>query len=140
MDQQGVSPHTIAAYRDTVRLLMASLARQGRTSPCQLTLNHLDAPTVLAFLVDLETRRGNSVRTRNARLAAVRAFIAYASARSNRVAARTARAGDPQKAIRPAFAGLPDAGRNVSRARRPRPHHVERPPGQGVLGIVHTPG
>lgn len=81
LNQQDVSPHTIAAYRDTFRLLLAFLERQRRTSPCQLTLNDLDAPIVLAFLDDLETRRGNSVRTRNARLAAVRAFIAYASAR-----------------------------------------------------------
>jgi integrase/recombinase XerD len=81
MRQQNVSPHTIAAYRDTFRLLLAFLKRQRRRPPDQLTLEDLNAPTVLAFLDDLERTRGNAVRTRNARLAAVRAFVGYASAR-----------------------------------------------------------
>ena len=78
--QQNVSPHTVAAYRDTFRLLLAFLRRR-RHAPNQLSLDDLDATTVLAFLDDLETRRSNSVRTRNARLAAIRAFVGYASAR-----------------------------------------------------------
>lgn len=80
LNQQNVSPHTLAAYRDTFRLLLAFLQRQQQQAPCRLTLSDLDAPTVLAFLEDLETGRGNSVRTRNARLAAIRAFFTYASA------------------------------------------------------------
>ena len=81
VDQQNVSPHTVAAYRDTFRLLLTFLRRHRRRSPEQLTLDDLDATTILAFLDDLEKTRGNAVRTRNARLAAVRAFVRYAAAR-----------------------------------------------------------
>jgi integrase/recombinase XerD len=81
LNQQNVSPHTIASYRDAFRLLLDFLQRRHGTTPSKLSLDDFDAPTVLAFLDDLETERGNSVRTRNARLVAIRAFIAYASAR-----------------------------------------------------------
>lgn len=81
LNQQNVSPHTVASYRDAFRLLLDFLQRRHGTSPSKLSLDDFDAPTVLAFLDDLETERGNSVRTRNARLIAIRAFIAYASAR-----------------------------------------------------------
>lgn len=81
LNQQNVSPHTVASYRDAFRLLLNYLQRRHRTPPSRLSLNHFDAPTVLAFLDDLETERGNSVRTRNARLIAIRAFISYASSR-----------------------------------------------------------
>jgi integrase/recombinase XerD len=79
--QQNVSPHTVAAYRDAFRLLLAFLRGRRRRAPDQLSLDDLDATTVLAFLDDLEKTRGNTVRTRNARLAAVRAFVGYAAAR-----------------------------------------------------------
>jgi integrase/recombinase XerD len=81
LNQQNVSPHTVASYRDAFRLLLDFLQRRHGTPPTKLSLDHLDASTVLAFLDDLETERGNSVRTRNARLIAIRAFITYASAR-----------------------------------------------------------
>jgi integrase/recombinase XerD len=80
VNQQNVSPHTVAAYRDTFRLLLIFVQRR-RTPPERLTLDDIDAPVVLEFLKDLETRRGNSVRTRNARLTAIRAFVTYASSR-----------------------------------------------------------
>lgn len=81
LNQQNVSPHTVAAYRDTFRLLLAFVLAQRRAPLSVLTLDNLDAPMVLAFLNDLEAHRGNSVRTRNARLAAIRAFISYATSR-----------------------------------------------------------
>jgi site-specific recombinase XerD len=80
VNQQNVSPHTVAAYRDTFRLLLIFIQQQ-RKLPEQLTLDDIDAPIVLNFLNDLETRRGNSVRTRNARLTAIRAFVTYASSK-----------------------------------------------------------
>lgn len=80
LNQQNVSPHTVAAYRDTFRLLLAFLKQRRPSSSAPLSLDDIDAPTVLAFLDDLEARRCNSVRTRNARLAAIRAFVTYASA------------------------------------------------------------
>lgn len=79
--QQDVSPHTVAAYRDTFRLLLIFAGERWRRRPAELSLGNLDAPTVLAFLDHLETDRGNSARTRNARLTAIRAFVTYASAR-----------------------------------------------------------
>ena len=81
VSQQNVSPHTVAAYRDTFRLLLAFVRERRRAHPDRLTLDDIDAPTVLAFLDDLEARRGNSVRTRNARLTAIRAFVTYAASR-----------------------------------------------------------
>lgn len=81
LNQQNVSPHTVASYRDTFRLLFAFLLKERHMRPTELTLSEIDAPTVLKFLAHLESARGNSVRTRNARLAAIRAFVGYASTR-----------------------------------------------------------
>lgn len=81
IEQQGVSPRTVEAYRDTFRLLLAYLPqRLGKPVPA-LCLADLDAPVVLAFLDHLETDRGNGPRTRNARLAALRSFVQYAASR-----------------------------------------------------------
>lgn len=80
VNQQNVSPHTVAGYRDAFRLLLRYLCRRRRRAAATLTLDDLDAPAVLAFLNDLETSRGNAVRTRNVRLAAIRAFVSYAAA------------------------------------------------------------
>jgi integrase/recombinase XerD len=79
--QRQASPHTVAAYRDTFRLLVRFAAeRQGR-EPAKLDLGDLDAPLISAFLEHREHDRGNSVRTRNARLAAIRALFRYAALR-----------------------------------------------------------
>ena len=79
--QRCVSAHTIASYRDTFTLFLGYAAgRTGRT-PSALTLSDLDAPMVLGFLDHLETERGNSARTRNLRLTAIRSFMRYASLR-----------------------------------------------------------
>jgi integrase/recombinase XerD len=79
--QRQASPRTIAAYRDTIRLLLAfTSARTGK--PChRLGFTDLDAATVSAFLDHLEHQRGNRVRTRNARLAAIHSLFAYAALR-----------------------------------------------------------
>ncbi len=81
LNQQNVSPHTVTSYRDAFRLLLAFLQRRKRRPPAELLLKDIDAPAVLAFLEYLETERGNCVRTRNARLAAIRAFFEYVGAR-----------------------------------------------------------
>lgn len=81
VNQQNVSPHTLAGYRDSFRLLLAYVGRLRRRSAGPLTLDDFDAPTILAFLNDLEVTRKNAVRTRNLRLAAIRAFMAYAASR-----------------------------------------------------------
>jgi integrase/recombinase XerD len=79
--QRHASGHTIAAYRDTWRLLLAFASQKTRQQPCQLDLADLDAPLIGAFLDQLEAGRGNSVRTRNARRAAVHSLFRYAALR-----------------------------------------------------------
>ena len=79
--QRQVSPHTIAAYRDTLRLLLDFSGRRLGRQPCQLDISDLDAPLIAAFLDHLEHERGNTVRTRNARLAAIHSLFRYAQHR-----------------------------------------------------------
>lgn len=79
--ERAASPHTIAAYRDTLRLLLRFTTKQTGTPPARLDIAQLDAPLIGAFLDHLETERGNSVRTRNARLAAIHSLFAYAALR-----------------------------------------------------------
>ena len=77
--QRNVSPQTVASYRDAFRLLLRYAAERTRKSPVTLTLQDLDAPLILGFLNHLEVKRGNSPRSRNARLAAIRSFLRFAS-------------------------------------------------------------
>ena len=79
--QRHASNHTVAAYRDTYRLLVGFVRERTGIPPHQLDLADLDAPTIGAFLDHLEHDRGNSVRTRNARLAAIHSLFAYAALR-----------------------------------------------------------
>jgi integrase/recombinase XerD len=79
--ERGASAHTIASYRDTFQLLLRYAEQRTGRTPSALTLGDLDAPLVLAFLDQLETGRGNTERTRNLRLTAIRSFMRYASLR-----------------------------------------------------------
>ena len=85
------SPHTIAAYRDALKLLLTFAAGRTSTPPSHLEIADLDAPLIGAFLDHLETERGNGVRTRNARLAAVHALFQFAALRHPEHAALIAR-------------------------------------------------
>ena len=76
--QRNASPATVAAYRDTFRLLLRFAERRLRRPAALLTTDDFAAPLILAFLDDLERSRRNGVRTRNARLAAVRSFASFA--------------------------------------------------------------
>jgi len=80
--QRALSPATVTSYRDTFKLLLCFIAERRKRSPIELTLDDLDAAAVLAFLKDLETTRGNCVRSRNARLAAIHTFARFASHRA----------------------------------------------------------
>ncbi len=80
VSQRDLSPQTIGSYRDTFRLLLGFLERRHRVKPDVVCVDDLDAPRVLTFLDDLERRRGNTARTRNARRAAIRSFLRYAAA------------------------------------------------------------
>jgi integrase/recombinase XerD len=81
MRQRQASPHTVAAYRDTLRLLLRFAAERGGIGPSKLEIENLDAKLVGDFLDHLEHNRGSSVRTRNARLAAIRSLFRYAALR-----------------------------------------------------------
>lgn len=78
-NQRQASPNTVTAYRDTFKILVAFVHDRSGTAPSELGFEHLDAATIAAFLEHLERKRGNSVRTRNTRLAAIRSFYRYAA-------------------------------------------------------------
>jgi integrase/recombinase XerD len=75
--QRRASPNTVAAYRDTFRLLLRYMQETTGVSPSKLQIEDLDAPRVAAFLDYLEQSRGAKARTRNARLAAVHSLFRY---------------------------------------------------------------
>ena len=79
MRQRNVSANTTASYRDTFRLLFTFAQARLRKPPSALALDDLAAPFISAFLTDLETKRGASVRTRNLRLTAIRSFFRFVS-------------------------------------------------------------
>jgi integrase/recombinase XerD len=81
MTQRQASPNTIAAYRDTFRLLLDYACTHTGARPSQLQISDLDAPCITGFLNHLQQVRGNSVRTRNARLAAIHSLFGYAALR-----------------------------------------------------------
>jgi len=75
--QKRASPHTIAGYRDTFRLLLKFAHQRLGKAPSNLNLTDLDAAFIGAFLQHLEQDRRNGARTRNARLAGIRSFFRY---------------------------------------------------------------
>lgn len=77
--QRQASPHTIAAYRDTFRMLLGFAEQHLGKAPSDLLLADIDASLVGTFLDHLERARGNGARTRNARLAAIRSFFRFAA-------------------------------------------------------------
>jgi site-specific recombinase XerC len=72
--QKRLSPHTIVSCRDTFRLWLIFLRDQTGIEPAALHIADIDAPAVLSFLTYLEQQRGNSVRSRNIRLSAIRSL------------------------------------------------------------------
>ncbi len=89
--ERNASPLTVAAYRDTWRLLLDFASKRTGKAPSALDFNDLDVALIGAFLDHLEQDRGNTVRTRNARLAAVRSLFRYAALRHPEHAASIAR-------------------------------------------------
>ena len=79
--QRQASPHTIASYRDSFRLLLGFASQHTGTFPSRLDLADLDPSLISAFLDHMERERGASVRTRNARLAAIRSLFRFAALR-----------------------------------------------------------
>jgi integrase/recombinase XerD len=79
--QREASQHTVSAYRDTFRLLLSYIQQRTGKAPSLLSLDDLDAAAIGSFLEYVEQARGNSVRTRNARLAAIHSFFRFAAFR-----------------------------------------------------------
>lgn len=75
--QMAASPNTIAAYRDTFRLLLRFASQQVGKPPTKLALEQLDVDLIADFLTHMEEERGNSPRSRNARLASIRSFFGF---------------------------------------------------------------
>lgn len=79
--QRRVSPQTIASYRDSLRMLVVFVHHRTSKQPHTLGWDDLTPEVISAFLDHLEVHRGNSPRTRNLRLTAIRSLFAYASLR-----------------------------------------------------------
>ena len=79
MAQRNASPQTVAAYRDSFRLLLEFAHQHVGKAPERLALSDVDAPLILAFLDHLERDRHNTIRSRNARFAAIRSFMHFAA-------------------------------------------------------------
>ena len=89
--ERDASPLTVAAYRDTWRLLLGFATKRTGKVPSSLDFNDIDVPLVNGFLEHLERERGNAIRTRNARLAAIHSLFRYAALRHPEHAACIAR-------------------------------------------------
>jgi len=79
--QRAMSPCTVGAYRDAFVLFLQFAQARLRKPPTAITLREITPSLILAFLDHLEHERGNTIRTRNARLAALRAFLKFAARR-----------------------------------------------------------
>lgn len=77
--QRKASPHTIASYRDTFRLLLQFAQTRLGKAPSVLGIEDLNAPFLGEFLDNLEHTRANGARSRNLRLTAIRSFFRYAA-------------------------------------------------------------
>ena len=108
--QRDASPHTVASYRDAICLLLRFAQRRTGKAPHHLDLDDLDAPLIGAFLNYLEAERGVGVRTRNARLTAIRSLFGFAAYRHPEHAAVIQRvlAIPPKRTDRALVTYLPD--------------------------------
>lgn len=77
INQHQFSHHTVSSYRDMFRLLLPFISNQQNKPISSLTLSDMNAEVILLFLQYLEDVRGNKVKTRNARLAAIHSFLGY---------------------------------------------------------------
>jgi site-specific recombinase XerD len=87
IQQRHASTRTVEAYRDSFRLLFAFAEQRLKKHPADLKLENLNASFILQFLDHLENDRHNSIRTRNARFAAIRSFMRYVGSKEPSAAA-----------------------------------------------------
>ena len=109
--ERNVSPHTVAAYRDTLKLLLQFTCEAAHRSIAALRFEDVTADVIGQFLDHLETARHNTVRTRNARLAAIHSFIRSVLSREPSLAALCQRilAIPSKKTTRPVLGYLTEA-------------------------------
>ena len=79
MKQKNASACTISSYRDTFRIFLRYMKLEKQCAPSQITLEMVNAETIISFLNYIETVRNNSIKTRNNRLAAIHSFLKYVS-------------------------------------------------------------
>ena len=126
---RGLSRHTILGYRDAFKLLLRFLETHCGRSAATLDFPDLTPESVLAFLEHLETQRGNSVATRNARLSALHAFARYAAAHHPEHLDLCQRLlAVPGKRASQAAGRLPRSPRDASPAAGPGPRKGRRSP------------
>jgi integrase/recombinase XerD len=108
MAQRGASSNTIAAYRDTFRLLLVFAKERTGTSPAKLTIEDLDVALISSFLDALEAERHVCVKTRNSRLSAIHSLFSFAALRHPEHAALIQRvlSVPAKRALRPLVAYL----------------------------------
>ncbi len=75
--ERNASRHTIAAYRDALKLFLRWAAQRRGCPADQLDHAVLTAESVRGFLRWLDQHRGSSPRTRNQRLAVLKSFLRY---------------------------------------------------------------
>jgi integrase/recombinase XerD len=128
---KGLRPASVRSYRDTIRLLLTFLAAQKRTKITRLRLEDLGFEHIVAFLRHLEHDRGNGVRTRNQRLAALHTLFDYIATREPAMLGECQRvAAIPMKRVAPPetrflerdeierlLKGMPRSGRHALRDR-----------------------
>lgn len=129
--QKGLKPASLRSYRDAIRLFLCYAAKRKRVKVTRLTLADMTADRVRLFLTYLEQERGNHIRTRNQRLAALRSFFEYVATRApEALPACSGIAGIPTKRVAPPetaflerhevatlFQGLPATGKRAGRDR-----------------------
>ena len=100
---KGLRPASVRSYRDTIRLLLHFAAAERRCKITRLTLGDLTFERVVGFLKHLEVERGNHVRTRNQRLAALHCLFEYIAGRAPEMLGVCQRvAAVPMKRVAPA--------------------------------------
>ena len=121
---KGLRPGSVRSYRDTIRLLLVFLAEQKRCKITRLTLEDLTLERILAFLRYLEEDRGNHIRTRNQRLAAIHSLFEYIATRSPEMLA-----------VCQQVAAIP-----MKRVAPPETHYLERDEVQALLHRMPSKG
>ena len=152
--QREASPHTVASYRDTFRLLLSYASRRLARQPTDLSVADIDADLVAGFLASVEDVRKNSIGTRNVRRAAIRAFFRFVAIREpalllqcQRLATARNGMGDDRGAPGGTRLFQPRAGRHPGpgdrpgdRGRRLGQANRRRPVGRGFARVARRGG